>query len=548
VTSVFAGQAHSWQLGEMDEARWWQRGIVYQVYPRSFQDSDGDGVGDLAGITARLDHLRELGVDAVWICPFYPSPMADFGYDVADHTAVDPLFGSLADFDALVARAHRLGLRVLVDFVANHTSQAHPWFVRARATRDEPTRNWYLWADPAPDGGPPNNWRSVFGGPAWTLDERTGQYYYHAYLPEQPDLNWRNPEVRQAQLDVLRFWLDRGVDGFRVDACRQLVKDDRLRDNPPNPAYHNGLPPYEALLPEFTADRPENLGVVAELREVLDGHRGDEDGLLIAELYLPFDRLVRYYGTNGDGVHLPANMNLISAPYSGRHIAALIDSYEAALPEGAWPNWCLGNHDRSRIATRVGPARARVVAMLLLTLRGTPILYYGDEIGMPDVPVPAHLVRDPYEKRVPGLGVGRDPARSPMRWSGEENAGFCPAGTRPWLPVPSNAAHPDVAAQRADATSVLSLYQRLIALRRAESALSVGDYERLAADTGLLVYRRRHHDRRCVVALNLADRPRTLPVPVTGHILLATGLDRTGERVDDPLTLRGDEGVVVAED
>ncbi|HET9140518.1 alpha-amylase family glycosyl hydrolase, partial [Actinophytocola sp.] len=290
---------------------------------------------------------------------------------------------------------------------------------------------------------------------------------------------------------------------------------------------------------------PENLEIVTELRAALDGHRGDDDGLLIAELYLPFHRLVRYYGRAGDGVHLPANMHLIAAPYSGEHIAALVDSYQAALPSGAWPNWALGNHDRSRIATRVGPARARVAAMLLLTLRGTPILYYGDEIGMPDVAVPAHLVRDPYELRVPGIGVGRDPARTPMRWTAGRNAGFCPPDVRPWLPL--GPAHPGVAAQRRAATSVLSLYRALIALRRSESALSIGAYQRLAADAGLLVYRRRHDGRSLVVALNLESCQRIVPVPVTGRIVLATGLDRTGE-VTGPLTLRGDEGVIVAED
>lgn len=530
----------------MGDHRWWQRGIVYQIYPRSFLDRNGDGVGDLVGITAELDHLATLGVDAVWISPFYPSPMVDFGYDITDHTAVDPMFGTLQDFDELVGQAHRRGIRVLVDFVPNHTSDRHPWFAAARSTRDSPRRDWYLWADPGADGGPPNNWRSMFGGPAWTLDEPTGQYYYHAYLPEQPDLNWRNPIVRQAQFDVMRFWLDRGVDGFRVDACRQLIKDTGLRDNPPNPAYHQGLPPYEELLPVFTTDRPETLEVLVEMRRVLDQHRRDAEGLLIAELYLPFDRLVRYYGERGDGVHLPSNMHLLSAPYRAEEIAALIARYEAALPDGAWPNWVLGNHDRSRIATRVGPEQARVAAMLLLTLRGTPILYYGDEIGMRDVAVPDHLARDPYARRVPGLGVGRDPPRSPMQWSPAAHGGFCPPQVRPWLPVSAGAEPINVESQRADPSSMLSLYQSLIALRRKEPALSIGDYALAIAETDLLAYRRRHEGRSYLVALNLGARTGTVSVP-GGRIALGTHPDRMGERVLGEVRLRANEGVIIAE-
>jgi alpha-glucosidase len=436
-----------------------------------------------------------------------------------------------------VAEAHRRDIRVLVDFVPNHTSDRHPWFRQARSTKDSPRRDWYLWADPGPGGSPPNNWRSVFGGPAWTLDEPTGQYYHHAYLPEQPDLNWRNPEVRRAQTDVMRFWLDRGVDGFRMDACRQLIKDDELRDNPPNPAYHPGLPPYEALLPVYSADRPETPGVLAELRRVLDEHH--PDGLLIAEVYAPVERLMRYYL----GAHLPSNMHLISVPYRAADIAALIARYEAALPPDAWPNWVLGNHDRSRVATRVGPAQARVAAMLLLTLRGTPILYYGDEIGLPDVPVPPHLVQDPFERRVPGIGVGRDPARTPMRWSPARNAGFCPPDATPWLPVPHGAEWPDVGTQQDDPGSVLALYRDLIALRRAEPALSTGDFTLLGAQAGVLAYLRRNHDRTIMVGLNLTAEPRELQA--TGTIMLGTRPGRAGERVTGVLRLGGDEGVLV---
>lgn len=522
-------------MARVADQPWWQTGVVYQIYPRSFADTNGDGVGDLAGITAHLDHLVRLGVDAIWLSPFYPSPMADFGYDITDHTGVDPLFGDVADAERLIAEAHRRGIRVLVDFVPNHTSDQHPWFTESRSSRDDPRRDWYLWADPAPDGGPPNNWLSVFGGPAWTHDPATGQYYYHAYLAAQPDLNWRNPDVRAAQHDVMRCWLDRGVDGFRVDASRQLVKDALLRDNPPNPHYHPGLPPYDSLLPVHTTDRPEVLDLLTGLRSVLDERR--PDGVLLAEMYLPVERLAHYYGRDSDGVHLPSNMHLISTPYTAEAIGALIARYEAVLPAGAWPNWVLGNHDRSRVATRLGRAQARVAAMLLLTLRGTPIVYYGDEIGMTDVPVADE--RDPFAKLVPGIGVGRDPERTPMRWTPEPHCGFCPPDVTPWLPIPETERAVNVETQDGDPNSMLTLYRSLIALRRTEPAITSGGYAQVCAATGVLAYRREH----VLVALNLTGEPRS--VPASGVVRVGTHADRVGEAVGPVLTLRADEGVVL---
>src|SRR4051812_43621968 len=335
--------------------RWWQRGTIYQVYPRSFMDSNGDGVGDLRGIVSRLDYLRWLGVDAIWISPIYPSPMKDFGYDVADYVDIDPLFGSLADFDHLVSEAHARGLKLILDFVPNHTSDQHAWFRESRRARNSPKRDWYLWHDPGPGGGPPNNWRSCFGGSAWELDEATGQYYYHAFLKEQPDLNWRNPHVVEAMLGVLRFWLDRGVDGFRVDVLWHVIKDEALRDNPPNPDWREGMDPYQALVPLHTTDRPEVHGIVTRMRRLFDEY---EDRVIIGEIYLPVERLMRYYGADLAGAHLPFNFQLISAPWAAANLASLIQQYERALPSGAWPNWVLGNHDQHRIATRVGEAQA----------------------------------------------------------------------------------------------------------------------------------------------------------------------------------------------
>jgi alpha-glucosidase len=382
------------------DVRWWQRGILYQVYPRSFADTDGDGVGDLPGVISRLDYLEWLGVDALWLSPIYPSPMKDFGYDVADYIGVDPLFGTIEDFDRLIAEAHARGLKVVLDFVPNHTSDQHPWFRESRAARNSARRDWYLWRNPAPGGGPPNNWLSCFGGPAWQFDEATGQYYYHAFLREQPDLNWRNPAVVQAMLEVLRFWLERGVDGFRVDALWHLVKDERFADNPPDPAWRQGMDPYHALVPLHTTDRSEVHALVAQMRRLIDRY---PERVLIGEIYLPLERLVGYYGADLEGAHLPFNFHLLSAPWEARYLAHLIDEYEDLLPTGAWPNWVLGNHDKPRIASRVGPAQARVAAMLLLTLRGTPTLYYGDEIGMANVSIPPERVQDPLERNVPGL-------------------------------------------------------------------------------------------------------------------------------------------------
>ena len=343
---------------------WWQTGILYQIYPRSFQDSEGDGIGDLAGIIKRLPYLSELGVDAIWLSPIFTSPMADFGYDIADYCAVDPIFGSLSDFDALLEAAHARGLKVLLDLVPNHTSDRHPWFIDSRASRASEKRDWYIWHDGAPGGGPPNNWLSVFGGPAWTFDEATGQYYYHAFLKEQPDFNWRNREVREAMHEVMRFWLKRGADGFRVDVIWHLIKDENFRDNPPNPEFRLGDAEYKRLLPLYSSDRPEVHEVIRGLRAVIDEF---SERVLIGEVYLPVEKLAAYYGRDLSGAHLPFNFGLIETPFTPRAIAVLIERYEKALPQGAWPNWVMGNHDVPRLATRVGPQNAALAAMLLMT-------------------------------------------------------------------------------------------------------------------------------------------------------------------------------------
>ncbi|MEO8182595.1 MAG: alpha-amylase family glycosyl hydrolase [Deltaproteobacteria bacterium] len=521
---------------------WWQRAVIYQIYPLSFADSNADGIGDLAGIRSRLEHLRWLGVDAVWISPIYPSPMADFGYDVSDYCAIDPRFGSLADFDALVSEAHAMGLRVLLDFIPNHSSDQHPWFVESRSSRRSPKRDWYLWHSGAPDGGPPNNWLSEFGGSAWHWDEASGQYYLHSFLKEQPDLNWRNPEVRRALLDVLRFWLGRGVDGFRVDAIHHLFKDTEWRDNPHNPEFRPGMLPRRQLIRHFTTDLPEVHGAVREMRAVLD-QSGGEGQLLIGEAHLPFARLVAYYGERLDCFHLPFNFHLIGTRWEAAALGAMIADYEAHLPAGAWPNWVLGNHDRSRIASRIGAAQARVAALLLCTLRGTPTLYYGDEIGMRDVPIAPDQVHDPFEKNVPGLGLGRDPERTPMQWSAEPQAGF--SSTTPWLPLAADYALVNVRRQEQDPSSLLCLYRSVLSLRRSEPALSIGSYTGLDVQAPLLGYVRAHAQRRIGVLLNLGPSAQPGRVPRalrSDRILLSTHPGRAGEALGSDLG--PDEGVV----
>jgi oligo-1,6-glucosidase/alpha-glucosidase len=482
---------------------WWERGVIYQIYPRSFQDSDGDGIGDLAGIITRLDHVASLGVDAIWLSPVFPSPMADFGYDVADYCDIDPLFGDLAAFDRLVGEVHARELKLILDFVPNHSSSEHAWFRESRASRDNPKRDWYIWRDPAADGGPPNNWISDFGGSAWEWDAATGQYYLHAFLKEQPDLNWRNPDLKRAMLGVLDFWMQRGVDGFRIDVLWHIVKAEDLPDNPANPAWTPDVRERDRLLQHHSTDQPEAHALSAEMRALADAHG---DRVLIGEIFLPNAAHARWYGTpEAPQVHLPFNFQLIESAWDAAVLRRVIAEYEASLPGFGWPNWVIGSHDAPRIAARIGEAQARVAAMLLLTLRGTPTLYQGDEIGIGRVDIPPDRIRDPQHLREPTLDIGRDRSRTPMAWDAGANAGFSAA--EPWLPL-----HPDwpmrnVAVEADDPQSMLTLYRALLALRRAEPALSIGSFRLLDAPDGVLAYERTHGDRILRLYLNLTDRP-----------------------------------------
>lgn len=529
----------------VDKHLWWQTGVIYQIYPLSFADSNGDGYGDLPGIIGKLDYLQWLGVNAVWVSPIYPSPLADHGYDVSDHKAIHPVFGTMEDLDRLLHGCHQRGLKLILDFIPNHTSDQHPWFQESRSSRDNPRRDWYLWKDARPDGGPPNNWLSVFGGGAWERDDATGQYYLHSFLKEQPDLNWRNPDVQATMLDVMRFWLDKGVDGFRVDALWHVIKDAQYRDNPRDPDYVAGrMPPYDQLIPAYSGGQPELHEIVALLRRVAEEY---QERVLIGEMYLPVEELMGYYGREQDtGLHLPYNFSLILLPWQAVDIFAGVNRYEASLPEFAWPNWVLGNHDKPRVASRVGPAQARVAALLLLTLRGTPTIYNGDEIGMQDVAVPPEQTRDPAGRIADSGKFGRDPERTPIQWTPAANAGFTTG--QPWLPVAKDYERVNVERQREDQGSILAFYRRLLQLRRKEPALQAGTYTPAGQKKGLFAFVRELDESAFLVAANMGPTRARLAVPrhldAVGEIVLATDPKRLGGRITDYIELGPNDGLI----
>src|SRR5919108_2074097 len=502
---------------------WWRSGVLYQIYPRSFADADGDGVGDLQGIIDHLDHLEWLGIDGIWLSPLTPSPNADWGYDVSDYTSIHPDFGDLDAFDRLVAESGRRGIRVIVDLVPNHTSDQHPWFVDARSSREARHRHWYVWADPKPDGGPPNNWRSVFGGPAWTLDEATGQYYLHNFLAEQPDLNWWNQEVRDAFDDILRFWLARGVAGFRIDVANGLIKDRDLRDKPPLTDEDHPLLRPQGLRPVYNMNRPEVHEVFRRWRSLLDADGPDR--VLLGETWvLDLQQLVRFYGSGTDQLHLAINFPFVFADF-GPAMRSVVEAAEAGLPPGAWSAWHGSSHDAGRFPTRwCDDDRRRIGAAMvtLLTLRGTPILYYGDEIGMTEVAVPRERLLDPVGIRRWPEDPGRDRARTPMPWT--PFGGFTRPGVEPWLPA-GDAVATNVADQRDDPGSVLHLCRDLIALRRARPDLALGSFEPVEAPEGVWAWRRGGS---ILVAVNASET--SARVELGGEVLLGTRRDRRGHR------------------
>lgn len=519
---------------------------MYQIYPRSLRDTTGNGIGDLNGITERLGYLADtLGVDAVWISPFYRSPMADFGYDVADYTDVDPLFGTLADFDRLLAEAHARGLKVIIDWVPNHTSDRHPWFVESRSSLTNPKRDWYVWRGPKPDGSLPNNWQAVFGGPAWEEDPRTGQFYLHSFLPQQPDLNWRNPEVVTAMHGTLRFWLDRGVDGFRIDVAHYIMKNPDLADNPSAPppppeADFKDLAEYDEWHHVNDKGHPDVHAAFRGVRSVLDEY---DERFAVGEIHIfDWDEWATYYGDD-DELHMPFNFSLIWSEWRADAFRRRIESLEAAIPEHAWPSYVLGNHDEQRLATRYGSAATRPAAVLLLTLRGQPTMYYGDELGMPETPVPTERRQDPWGLRVHGMG--RDGCRTPMQWTAEPGHGFCEPGVEPWLPFGVDAGVRNVDRQRHDADSLLNLYRRLLELRRERPSLRHGTIAMLdGLPPDVLGYLRHHDGERTVVLVNFSATEQ--PVDIDGATALLISTDPQRTTVDErPVVLGPSEAIVV---
>jgi len=522
---------------------WWRDGVLYQIYPRSYMDANGDGIGDLRGITARLDHLQWLGVEGIWLDPITVSPNLDWGYDVADYCDVDPALGTLADADELIEQAARRGIRVVLDIVPNHSSDQHPWFLDARSSRASEHRDWYVWGDPKPDGSPPNNWVNVFhpGLPAWTFDDTTGQYFLNHFLPSQPDFNWWNGGVRSAFDDILTFWFDRGAAGFRIDVCHMVVKDKELRDNPPSTDADHWYVQLRGQRQEFNAARPEVHDVLHHWREIADGYQPAP--ILIGETYVfdPED-LFAFYGA-GDELNLAFNLIFLHAKFDAGELRDAVEMAERLLPANCWPTWTAGNHDNRRFPTRWcgdDPVKARAVMVLLMGLRGTPFLYYGDEIGMTDTDVADDRILDPVAK-LHGARLGRDPERTPMQWSGAPGAGFTKAGVEPWLPF---GAHErlNVDAQRHDPNSMLSLTRDLIGLRDAMPELRTGSYATLpATKDGLWVWQRGD---RTVVAVNLSDEPETVN-DVEGEIRISTIRSRDTEQVEGTLTLSPWEATIL---
>jgi alpha-glucosidase len=515
-------------------------------------------VGDLKGITSKLDYLADLGIDAIWITPFYPSPQVDFGYDVSDYENIDPQFGTLADFDRLVAEAHKRRIRIIIDYVLNHTSDQHPFFKSARQSRDSPLRDWYIWRDPRPGGGPPNNWSSSFGPVAWTLDEKTGQYYYHRFYSEQPELNWRNPAVEKRMFETVRFWLDRGADGFRLDAVNFLFEDPQFRDNPVLEALRPGSTTEHLQELKYNRDLPEIQEVMVRLRAFTD--RIDPDRVLIGEAYVnKWEEMIRYYGPANNGLQLPFNFFLVMENVRTRFDAtvfrSVINDSEKAL-EGRWTTYVLSNHDIARAYDRYGDGphndeRAKLLATMLLTLRGSPFLYYGEEIGMVTTePKTVDEVRDPVGKRYWPVRKGRDGERTPMQWDASAQAGFTTG--QPWLKIPASARERNVAMQAKESASILNFYRRIISLRRRSPALLDGDYLSVGSDPHVFAYRRRSPSQTMFVVLNMSDESRSFQLDKSAlngakglRVVLSNRPDSERQIIKDALQLAPFEALIL---
>lgn len=521
-------------------SEWWRGGVIYQVYPRSFQDSNGDGIGDLRGILGRLEHIAGLGVDAVWLSPIFPSPMADMGYDVSNYTDIDPLFGSLADFDALIEKAHDLGLKVIIDQVLSHTSDKHPWFVESKSSRTNPRSDWYVWADPEEDGTPPNNWPSVFGGPAWEWNGTRRQYYLHNFLISQPDLNFHNPDVQDAVLAAMRFWLERGVDGFRFDTVNYYFHDEQLRDNPPAPREKETpleVDPYGMQFHEFSKNRPENIAFLKRVRALLDEFPGTTTVGEVGEAHRPIEIMAQY--TSGDDMlHMCYSFAMLGPEFSPGHFRSKIENFFKGAPDG-WPCWSFSNHDVVRHLTRweghaVTPdAMARLAIAMQLTFKGSVCLYQGEELGLAETELEYSELTDPPGLRFWPENKGRDGCRTPMPWTDEDHGGF--SDVKPWLPVKAPQRKRNVAALEADPASILHYYREFLGYRRGNPALVGGEITFYDVDKPVLAFARHSGQTALVCVFNLSAKPRTLDL--SGLPALATLASVSGRAALDGGTL-----------
>ena len=530
----------------MDDFLWWRDGVIYQIYPRSYADFNGSGTGDLRGIMHKLDYLQDLGVDAVWLSPIHPSPDVDFGYDVSDYNLVDPKFGCTADLKRLVNEADKRGIRLIMDLVLNHTSDQHKWFKQASSSRGNPYRDWYIWANADKNGNPPNNWQSVFGGKAWEWDEVTRQYYYHMFYKQQPDVNWRNPKVRIALLDVFRFWADKGVKGFRLDVFNVYFKDAQLRSNP---TRLFGRRPFERQIHLYDFNQPELLDLLHDIRKVLDHY---PEAYVVGEtFYSTPEKAAGYCGA--DSLHATFNFDFLESKWDPQQYAQVIQEWEAALGDEKWPTFVLNNHDTIRSATRFGQGeddeRLKVSAALLLTQRGTPFLYYGEEIGMRDIRLNLSQIQDPVGKHYWPFYKGRDGCRAPMQWNASANAGFSTA--QPWLPLHPDYHERNVEAQLADENSLLNFYKQLLAIRRTHPELVKGDYQSLTGvPSGVMTYQRNLGDAAALILLNFKRNAQTVPVELLQMESKNwyVGLSSKGKQAIDPaqpVQLEGNEVLIL---
>ncbi len=517
--------------------RWARKAVVYQIYPRSFKDTNKDGIGDLQGIIEKLDYLQYLGINAIWLSPIYKSPMADNGYDIADYCDIDPIFGSLSDFDRLIEGAHKRNIKVMLDFVPNHTSNQHRWFKESASSKVNPKRDWYIWKDPKEDGSTPNNWISVSGGSAWQFDQNSGQYYLHSFLPEQPDLNWRNPEVVEAMCNVLRFWMDKGVDGFRVDVIYYLIKDNRFIDEPLNENYRPGTDhPNEYLKHIYSKDQPETLEIIRTFCDVLDEY---PNKFMVSETYVDIPETVRLYTTSEKGLHAPFNFHLLYQPWEAEAYKNVVDTFQSSLRMQDLPVYILGNHDQSRVATRVGGQKqARIAAMMQLTLPGMPFIYYGDEIGMEDVNIP-------FEKRADKFETCRDFERTPFQWNSNKYAGF--SDVEPWLPTQEDFQIQNAEKQQEDPTSMLSLYRFLIQFRKNTSALTHGKYLQLnIKNEHIFAYKRKYGKSEVTVILNYSGEDQNVHIDNKNRkAVCSTYMDEREANPEGYITLRPFEGIIL---